>query len=246
MFKLALGGLTTTEALPTPLSSVLDLGCGTGIWARQFADSHPSADVLGVDLNPPSNENQQIHSNCSFVQGDVEKDWTFATSKIFDFIFARLLIAGIKDWPRLFSTVYDYLRPGGLFEVCEGVITFRANDDTTTSSNSAMMEWYEHFRAAVTKRGLHPDAALGFSALARSCGLEVVQDREIRLFLDADLAEISGDIKNGAFVAEEMRKDLKVLVENLTEKGVGSEELAKEALKEMEENMKERGYHCVQ
>ncbi|KAI8710914.1 hypothetical protein NCS52_01520100 [Fusarium sp. LHS14.1] len=31
---------------------VLDLGCGTGIWAIEFADMHLSADVLGVDLSP--------------------------------------------------------------------------------------------------------------------------------------------------------------------------------------------------
>lgn len=245
MFTLALGGLSTAS-LPIPLSSVLDLGCGTGIWTRQFAAAYPSAQVLGVDLVPPPTENQQLPSNCAFIKGDVEKDWAFAASKKFDFIFARLLIAGIKDWPRLFRTVYDHLRPGGIFEVCEGVITFRANDDSITPKISAMMEWYENFRAAVTKRGLHPDAALGFSELARSCDFEVVQDREIRLFLDPDLAGKNGDIRHGALVADEMKRDLRVLVENLTEKGVGSEELAKEALRDMEENAKARGYHCVQ
>jgi methylase of polypeptide subunit release factors len=31
---------------------VIDLGCGTGIWTLDFADMHPSAEVVGVDLSP--------------------------------------------------------------------------------------------------------------------------------------------------------------------------------------------------
>ncbi|KAJ0339351.1 hypothetical protein COL154_008867 [Colletotrichum chrysophilum] len=30
---------------------VLDVGTGTGIWAIQFGDDHPEADILGVDLS---------------------------------------------------------------------------------------------------------------------------------------------------------------------------------------------------
>jgi SAM-dependent methyltransferase len=31
---------------------ILDVGCGTGIWAIDMADKYPSADVLGIDLSP--------------------------------------------------------------------------------------------------------------------------------------------------------------------------------------------------
>lgn len=31
---------------------VLDLGCGTGIWATEFADLNPQAEIIGVDLSP--------------------------------------------------------------------------------------------------------------------------------------------------------------------------------------------------
>lgn len=30
---------------------VLDVGTGTGIWAVQFGDDHPEADILGIDLS---------------------------------------------------------------------------------------------------------------------------------------------------------------------------------------------------
>lgn len=31
---------------------VLDVGTGTGIWALDFADAYPNAEVSGVDLSP--------------------------------------------------------------------------------------------------------------------------------------------------------------------------------------------------
>ncbi|KAK4936093.1 hypothetical protein LTR28_010227 [Elasticomyces elasticus] len=31
---------------------VLDIGTGTGLWAIDFADEHPSAQVIGTDLSP--------------------------------------------------------------------------------------------------------------------------------------------------------------------------------------------------
>lgn len=34
------------------VKNVLDIGTGTGIWAIDFADEHPEAQVTGVDLSP--------------------------------------------------------------------------------------------------------------------------------------------------------------------------------------------------
>jgi methylase of polypeptide subunit release factors len=37
---------------PNVLTIVLDIGTGTGIWAIDFADEHPEAEVIGTDLSP--------------------------------------------------------------------------------------------------------------------------------------------------------------------------------------------------
>jgi hypothetical protein len=53
LFSMTLGGeLTTCPIKQGEVQWALDVGTGTGSWAIQFADKHPEAIVLGVDLSP--------------------------------------------------------------------------------------------------------------------------------------------------------------------------------------------------
>ena len=52
MLKICLGDKLYLAPIGDEKGRVLDIGCGTGIWAIEFADQHPSADVLGTDLSP--------------------------------------------------------------------------------------------------------------------------------------------------------------------------------------------------
>ena len=74
---------------------VLDIGTGTGLWAMEFADKHPSAQVLGVDLSPT--QPSFVPPNCKFEIDDCEQPWTY--SQKFDFIHARMMIAAFADRP---------------------------------------------------------------------------------------------------------------------------------------------------
>jgi SAM-dependent methyltransferase len=57
------------ELFRAPISNapgrVLDVGTGTGIWAMDFADEYPNAEVIGIDLSPiqPS----WVPTNCKFL-----------------------------------------------------------------------------------------------------------------------------------------------------------------------------------
>ncbi|KAM5381622.1 hypothetical protein ACJA88_004697 [Fusarium oxysporum] len=51
IYSLLLAGKLHTAPIDNP-QRVLDLGTGTGIWAIDFADEHPSAEVVGTDLSP--------------------------------------------------------------------------------------------------------------------------------------------------------------------------------------------------
>ncbi len=69
--------LSTCLTEEDKVHSVIDLGTGTGIWAMDFADAHPEAAVLGVDLSliqplfvPPNLEFQMYN-----IEEDVKKPW---------------------------------------------------------------------------------------------------------------------------------------------------------------------------
>ena len=52
VFRLLLGGSLFRAPITKHPQRVLDIGTGTGIWAIDFADEFPSAEVIGNDLSP--------------------------------------------------------------------------------------------------------------------------------------------------------------------------------------------------
>lgn len=75
---------------------LLDVGAGTDYVTRQLASAFPDADeVIGFHLSvvPESPEK----TRAVYVQGDI-MDPTSISGPI-DFLFGRMLVYGIRDWP---------------------------------------------------------------------------------------------------------------------------------------------------
>lgn len=102
-YRMMLNGALHLVKLEKPVHRVLDIGTGTGIWAMDFADAHPEAEVIGVDLSPiqPS----WTPPNCMFEVDDIEKPWTWKMP--FDFVHSRNMGQGIKDWPAYLKQIYE-------------------------------------------------------------------------------------------------------------------------------------------
>ncbi|KAL1989718.1 hypothetical protein VTN49DRAFT_6915 [Thermomyces lanuginosus] len=92
---------------------VIDLGTGTGIWAIDFADQHPQAEVIGCDLSPT--QPTLVPPNVKFLVDDIEADWAYERNP-FDFIHARFLALSIKDFGKLIKQCYRSVKPGGWVE----------------------------------------------------------------------------------------------------------------------------------
>ncbi|KAL4999467.1 S-adenosyl-L-methionine-dependent methyltransferase [Aspergillus recurvatus] len=127
--------------LSNDIQNVLDLGTGTGIWAIDFADKRPSCNVIGMDLSPiqPS----WIPPNLKFEIDDYEQSWTW--SQQFDFIHGRMLSGSIADEQKLFRQAYEFLAPGGWFELMDFSFPVRSDDGTMAGTafetlNNKMME----------------------------------------------------------------------------------------------------------
>lgn len=138
LFCLTFDGNIFTAPIPKDqaIHRVLDVGTGTGIWAIDYADAHPEAHVSGVDLSPI--QPASIPPNVSFEVDDLEEPWTF--SQKFDFIFGRMLVGGIRNFPRLFEQSFENLNPGGWIELQDGTLPVHC-DDGTLAEDAPLRQW---------------------------------------------------------------------------------------------------------
>ncbi|KAF6812004.1 methyltransferase domain-containing protein [Colletotrichum plurivorum] len=113
---------------------VLDVGTGTGIWAIEFGDEHPEADVLGVDLSAV--QLKFLPPNVRFEIDDIEEPWE--RSQPFDYIHSRIMTGSIRDWRGYLENCFQNLSPGGYLELNDVDVVPVSDDGTLTEETSLL------------------------------------------------------------------------------------------------------------
>ena len=142
------------EARPNPTgferSRILDLGCGTGIWALEMGEKFHQSEVLGIDLNrmgPPT-----LLDNVDLrVPVDYESPWSLGEDS-WDLIHLQMGLGSVGSWPSLYRKILTHLKPGtGWFESVE--IDFRPQCDDGTLPEGALHGWYQYIAEAYSNWG---------------------------------------------------------------------------------------------
>jgi malonyl-ACP O-methyltransferase BioC/pimeloyl-ACP methyl ester esterase len=98
------------------LTSILDIGCGTGFMTFGLNNIFPSANIVGCDIAHPMIEiakQKRARNEIKFISADAG-DLPFVEDT-FDMVASNLTYQWLPDLNRAFSEVFRVLQPGGVF-----------------------------------------------------------------------------------------------------------------------------------
>jgi SAM-dependent methyltransferase len=100
--------------------TILDAGCGPGVFSFELAKRHPRAEVLGIELEPDLVERANAIAerarltNCRFEKGDVTQ---LDFDARFDLVVSVDNLEHVEDDVTAMETLLRALRPGGTLAV---------------------------------------------------------------------------------------------------------------------------------
>ncbi len=155
--------------------SILDVGCGTGRWGGEMARLFPQANVVGLDLTPPSAASLAVTQaqgappdNYAFIEGDITKGLPF-TDNSFDFVHMRLVVLALPSnaWAPAIQEIKRVTKPGGWIELVDTAVTPRA---------PGSRQWVEWAQTLARYRGIDMTAGARIGQFLHEAGLHRVQE----------------------------------------------------------------------
>ncbi|KAL9616672.1 MAG: hypothetical protein Q9160_008495 [Pyrenula sp. 1 TL-2023] len=240
-------GLFSAPLLDLPNQRVIDVGCGTGIWAIAFATEHPASHVIGLDITLPQPKSKP--PNCGFAVGDAEGDWAFATVP-FDFIHGRMLVNSIRDWPRFMEHCLQWLKPGGWLELSDVAHRFFAEDGCSEEHAPMLKWWREVFQGSSRSNGIDTDGTYKHAQQMRDAGFTDVRERVFKWPVGSSWTSNQTEKAIGDLLGE----NLQLLIEGVTKTaiqlgqlrgitGQQAQALAIAAKSDVVENADKHGYY---
>lgn len=162
-------------------ASILDVGSGTGLWAREMAATFPDAQVVGVDIKAPAEIERGAAAtdprlaHYRFVAGNILEGLPFPDAS-FDFTHQRLLFFAIPSdrWQFVLDELARVTRPGGWVEVVEGRYGYEPMGPAAQRIADVML-------SAMLQRGIDPRNSNNLARYLESAGLRPAQTRTVKL-----------------------------------------------------------------
>jgi SAM-dependent methyltransferase len=152
-----------TNPVARPLH-ILDVGCQTGYWAAEIAQSLSFSRIVGIDTKEHI-QRSQLPSHYLCVQGDLLSGLPYASAS-FDYVHQSFMATQIKAsaWPGMLRELYRVTRPGGWVELLEtGAAYIRSGPFTQQfllwwkeieSLDGIDIEYTHHLEPALTRAGI--------------------------------------------------------------------------------------------
>jgi ubiquinone/menaquinone biosynthesis C-methylase UbiE len=156
------------------VSSILDVGCGSGKWTREAAAHFPHAGVTGIDVRPASAKGEPEPQNYRFIAANVLDGLPFLDAT-FDYVHMRMVLTCLPAmrWPAVVRELVRVTRPGGYVELVEGGLIRNGGPALTTLAGWMLRE--------AQARGSDPRLSQRIGELLTGAGLPEVMIREIVL-----------------------------------------------------------------
>ena len=156
--------------VPEHASAILDVGCGTGRWCIEMAQSFSLAQVIGIDLEEMVLPGVQKPDNYTFKQANALERLPF-TDNSFDFVHMRMMLLSIPTakWPNVLREILRVMRPGSKVEFVEVGCTIFPQGPAT-------QRWYRWLRDICNTYEQDADMPTRLRSLVQNAGLGNVNE----------------------------------------------------------------------
>lgn len=168
-FRQAMRGYYLAPLEPENVSSILDVGCGTGRWPIEMAQLLPHTQVMGLDLEPLQQQGAEHVPNYHFTRGNILQGLPFPHG-MFDFVHQRLLVMGIPlaQWTTVIRELLRVTAPGGWVELVEG-------GNTLYPAGPYTQHWFDWGMQLSKPHGIDPSKISFLGQYAQEAGMRNCQ-----------------------------------------------------------------------